>query len=123
MSSRQDVHRRRSESIPESSVPNQPEAFAFEPQSRRSMWEETNYCWVVVCKNHWFHRRRNLFHGHRIPLGETDAVSSQPAIQGRFSVRCDDCDKEYLYSSSDLLRYEQELPESFVAHRLFQDIG
>jgi hypothetical protein len=86
----------------------------------RVAWQDSNYCWVVVCKNHWFHRRRNLFHGHRIPLGETDAIMSRPAIQGRFSVRCDDCNKEYFYRPSDVVRYEQELSESFVAHPLFR---
>lgn len=94
---------------------------APKPQPQRQMWEDSNYCWVVICKNHWFHRRRNLFHGHRIPLGETDAVAPRPAIQGRFNVRCDECHEEYPYSPSDLLRYEQEVPELFEAHPLFRD--
>src|SRR5258708_38961019 len=35
-------------------------------------------------------------------------------------VRCDECHKEYRYKPSDLLRFEQELPESFSPHPLFQ---
>jgi hypothetical protein len=84
------------------------------------MWEDSNYCWVVLCKNRWFHFRQTLFTSHRIPLGETDAVLSPPAVNGRFSVRCDDCGKEYLYKLSDLRKYEQELPESFTPHPLFR---
>ena len=84
------------------------------------MWEDSNYCWVVLCKNHWFHLRQALFTSHRIPLGETDAVMSLPALKGRFSVRCDECGKEYLYKPTDVRRYEQELPESFNPHPLFR---
>lgn len=42
------------------------------------MWVGSKYCWVVVCKNHWFHRRRNFSNVHRIPLGVTDAVLPRP---------------------------------------------
>jgi len=84
------------------------------------MWEDSNYCWVVLCKNSWFHLRQSLFSSHRIPLGETDAVMSPPALDGPFPVRCDECGKEYLYKPSDLRRFEQELPESFVPHPLFR---
>jgi len=83
-------------------------------------WEDCSYFWVVVCKNHWFHRRRNLFHVHRIPLGQTDAVSPRP-ITGTFLVRCNDCGKEYLYEQSDVLRYEQDVPEPFTPHALFRE--
>jgi hypothetical protein len=83
------------------------------------MWEDSNYCWVVLCKNHWFHFRQTLFNSHRIPLGETDAVMPVPVLGGRFPVRCDECGKEYLYEPSDVRRYEQELPESFSPHPLF----
>jgi hypothetical protein len=31
------------------------------------MWEDANYCWVVLCKNYWFHVRQNFFFRHRIP--------------------------------------------------------
>jgi len=87
------------------------------------MWEDSNYCWVVLCKNHWFHFRRTLFNSHRIPLGETDAVMSPPVLRGRFPVRCDECGKEYLYKPSDVTRYEQDLPEGFTPHPLFQPGG
>jgi len=84
-------------------------------------WEDSTYCWVVVCKNHWVHRRHNLFHVHRIPLGETDAVTSRPKINRTFFVRCDDCRKEYAYKPSEVLRYEQDVPESFTPHPLFRE--
>jgi hypothetical protein len=84
-------------------------------------WEDSGYCWVVVCKNHWVHRRYNPFHSHRIPLAQTDAVMPRPKIDGTFPVRCDDCGKEYAYEPSEVLRYEQDLPESFTPHPLFRD--
>ena len=84
------------------------------------MWEDNHYCWVVLCKNHWFHLRQNIFFGHRIPLGEADAVTPLPALDDRFAVRCDDCGKEYLYKPSEVRRFEQELPESFTPHPLFR---
>jgi hypothetical protein len=87
------------------------------------MWEDSNYCWVVLCKNHWFHLRQNLFASHRIPLGETDAVAALPPIKERFRVRCDECGTQYLYRLSDVRRYEQELPESFAPHPLFRGDG
>jgi hypothetical protein len=87
------------------------------------MWEDSGYCWVVLCRNHWFHLRENLFASHRIPLGETDAVAPLPPLKGRFRVRCDECGKEYLYRPSDVRRYEQELPASFGPHPLFRDDG
>ena len=34
------------------------------------MWKDANYCWVVLCKNHWFHVRKNLFFRHKIPLAQ-----------------------------------------------------
>lgn len=43
-----------------------------------------------------------------------------PDLDGPFRVRCDECGKEYLYKSSDVRRYEQELPESFTPHPLFR---
>ena len=85
------------------------------------MWEDNQYCWVVACKNHWFHMRQNMFFGHKIPLGEADAFSSLPRLEGNFPVRCDDCGKEYLYKPSDVRRYEHSLPQSFIPHPLFRD--
>lgn len=60
---------------------------------------DTQYVWVVVCKNHKFHKRQNLFFGHKIPLGETDAIMSPPAVDGLLNVRGDDCGEEYVLPS------------------------
>lgn len=87
------------------------------------MWEDSDYCWVVLCKNTWFHLRKHLFSSHRIPLGETDAVAPIPALTGPFPVRCDECGVEYHYKPSDVRRYEQTLPESFTPHPLFRPGG
>jgi hypothetical protein len=84
------------------------------------MWEDNNYCWVVLCKNNWFHRRANLFFKHTIPLAETDAYTPPPDLKDKFTVRCDECHKEYLYKPSEVLRHDQELPVSFTPHPLFQ---
>jgi hypothetical protein len=84
------------------------------------MWEDPRYCWVVVCKNHWFHLRQNLFFGHKIPLAEADAYAPPPALISSFTVRCDDCQKEYRYKPSELRRHEQALPEFFIPHPLFR---
>jgi len=75
---------------------------------------EGRLCWVVLCKNHKFHKRENLFFEHKIPLGETDAIEPPPALNGGLKVRCDDCGHEYTYQSKDLLRTELELPPSFA---------
>jgi len=88
---------------------------------KKEMWVDSQYCWVVLCKNHWFHRRHNLFYRHKIPLAETDSVATRPSLEGRFSVRCDDCRKEYFYDPTEVLKFEQELPDSFVPHALFRD--
>ena len=83
------------------------------------MWEDNNYCWVVLCKNNWFHLRDNLFYKHKIPLGETDVYTPPPDLKSSFRVRCDECHKEYLYKPSEVLRHDQELPMSFTPHPLF----
>jgi hypothetical protein len=62
-----------------------------------------------------------MFYRHKIALGETDAVTSRPPINGPFRVRCDMCGKEYVYKPSDVTRMEKELPVSFTAHPLFRD--
>ncbi len=90
------------------------------PEATR-MWEDSRYCWVVHCKNHWYHVRKNLFYRHRIPLAETDAVTPRPPIDCRFRARCDECGKEYFYKPSEVLRFEQEPPASFLPHPLFAD--
>jgi hypothetical protein len=83
------------------------------------MGSESQYFWVVLCKNHKFHKRQNLFFGHKIPLAETDAFQPPPSLDGGLNVRCDDCGQEYTYKSKDLLRIELESPESFTPHPLF----
>jgi hypothetical protein len=85
------------------------------------MWEGANYCSVVLCKNHRFHMRQNFFFRHRIPLALTDAVASLPSLGKRFTVRCDECGKAYTCNPKDVRRVEQEPPESFKPHPLFQE--
>lgn len=84
------------------------------------MWEENQYCWVVICKNKWFHLRQNIFYGHKIPLGEADIHESLPDLENNFKVRCDSCHKEYFYEPADVMKSDQELPESFSPHVLFR---
>ena len=84
-----------------------------------SPWEDANYCWVVICKNKKFHRQTNVMFGHKIPLGETDALSPLPALSGSFPARCDECDDEYHYDPAEVLRVELTLPDKFVPHPLF----
>ena len=64
-----------------------------------SPWENANYCWVVICKNKRFHQHTNLMFGHKIPLGEADAVSPPPALNRHFRARCDECEEEYDYET------------------------
>ncbi len=93
-----------------------------EKVERKEMWVDSHYCWVVLCKNHWYHLQQNLFFRHRIPLAETDPVSPRPpSLEGRFTVQCDDCRREYFYKPSEVLKYEQELPDTFTPHPLFRD--
>jgi len=82
---------------------------------------DNEYFWVVLCKNNFFHYRQNRSSGHKILLGETDAVLPPPRLEASFTAACDDCGKEYDYKLSDVLRYQTERPESFVAHPLFND--
>jgi hypothetical protein len=72
------------------------------------MWGDSEYCWVVFCRNWWFHRE-NILYGHRIPLAETDAVASLPPLKDHFMVRCDSCGKEYRYEPTDVFRYDHDL--------------
>ena len=85
------------------------------------MWEDSHYCWVVMCKNHWFHRRQSIFYAHKIPLCRTDSFAPVPALEGPFTVRCDECGKEYRYKPSDVIRFDEELPESFTPHPLCRE--
>ncbi len=84
------------------------------------MWDTDRYLWVVICKNKWFHRRVNLYYGHKIPLGITDAFTPPPPLDGPFRVRCDSCGSEYSYDLEELLRLELAVPESFSPHALFR---
>lgn len=81
---------------------------------------DSPYVWVVVCKNHRFHNRSNVFFGHKIPLGPTDWVSPPPALDGLFDVRCDECGEQYSYKPKELMRIEMDLPEEFSPHPFFQ---
>jgi hypothetical protein len=85
------------------------------------MWEDNSYFWIVLCKNHWFHARKNFFFRHQILLAETDAFASRPPVNRPFKVRCDECGKEYVYRPRELLRVEHDPPESFTPHPLFRD--
>jgi hypothetical protein len=87
------------------------------------MWEDSRYFWVVLCKNHWYHVRKNFLFRHRIPLAETDWFASRPPLDGSFRVRCDECRKEYVYKVSEVLRVEYEPTASFAPHPLFLDEG
>lgn len=81
---------------------------------------DTEYFWVVLCKNHRYHRQQNLFFGHKIPLAETDAFLPPPALDSALKVRCDDCGEEYSYQPKELVRIELECPGSFTPHPLFE---
>jgi hypothetical protein len=87
-------------------------------ESTAGAWQDIHYCWVVLCKNYWFHMQQNLFFRHRIPLAYTDPFSPVPDLEGPFEVRCDDCGKTYVYKPSDVRRYEGEVPK-FTTHPLF----
>ena len=85
------------------------------------MWEDSSYCWVVLCKNRLYHIPRNFIYRHKIPLAETDSVTSRPPVKVPFRVHCDMCGKEYVYQPSDVLRIERDLPEGFTPHPLFRE--
>jgi len=45
-----------------------------------STWNgNEQYVWVVICKNHKYHDKQNMFSGHKIPLGETDQYAPPSA--------------------------------------------
>jgi len=62
----------------------------------------------------------NLFYRHRIPLAETDPVDPRPVLNGPFRVRCDECGQRVSLQASEVLRFEQELPENFTPIRYFE---
>jgi len=55
------------------------------------MNHDSDYFWVVLCKNRGFHHKETLSYVHQILLGETDAFSSMPMLPQSFEVRCDKC--------------------------------
>lgn len=79
----------------------------------------TEYFWVVLCKNHRFHRKGNTSYAHQIALAETDTYSAPPVLKEPLLVRCDACGQEYTYKAGELLRNEIEVPEKFVPHPEF----
>ena len=81
---------------------------------------QTDYYWVVICKNHRFHRKGNLGYEHHIALGETDAISPLPMLTQQIKVRCDNCGEEHIYQSEEILRAELQIAENFVPHPLFR---
>jgi hypothetical protein len=82
---------------------------------------DKEYYWVVLCKN-WLFRFRHDYR-HRILLGVTDSYSSPPTLNGPFKAQCNDCGKEYVYHSGEVLRFETVPPEAFVPHPLFSEEG
>jgi hypothetical protein len=83
------------------------------------MSHDTCYYWVVICKNHRFHNRQNQLFGHKILLAETDEYSPMPVLDGRFTVRCDDCGQEYAYKPKDVRRLESDYLDDLRPHPLF----
>ena len=86
-----------------------------------SPWDNPSYYWVVICKNGRFHHHSNLLFGHKIPLGETDAVSPKPVTPRPFRVLCDECGREYEYDPKEVLRLGLTPPGCFTPHPLFSD--
>jgi|GEM_PF-1301252 len=84
------------------------------------MWDTSEYCWVVICKNHKFHHQKNQLFGHRIPLGVTDAFTPRPVLTGPLVIRCDECGAEHSYEPAEVMRYEEVFPESLTPHPLFR---
>jgi len=84
------------------------------------MWDTSEYCWVVICKNHKFHHQKNHLFGHRIPLGVTDAFTPRPALTGPLVIRCDECGAEHSYEPAEVMRYEEVFPDSLTPHPLFR---
>ena len=84
---------------------------------------ETDYFWVVICKNRRFHHKSNTSYEHRIALGEADTFSAPPTLSKAFRVQCDSCAEEYSYEPKEVLRAELEVPERFVPHPMFANVG
>jgi hypothetical protein len=86
-----------------------------------SDWEDKQYFWVVICKNHHFHEHQSIWAGHKIFLGETDSYSSLPVTAPQIKVQCDSCGEEYEYSQKEILRFESDPVTTFVKHPLFRE--
>jgi hypothetical protein len=84
-----------------------------------SWGEDESYWWVVICKNQKFHRHQNMYAGHKIPLGETDAFMPPPSIDFSLTVRCDECGEEFTYDPAELLRFQMGQQPNFKPHPLF----
>lgn len=54
-------------------------------------------------------------------LAETDAFTACAFVDHPFKVRCDECGKEYVYKPSEVMRVEEQSPESFTTHPLFDE--
>jgi hypothetical protein len=59
------------------------------------MYDDREYFWVVLCKNHRFHHKGNTSYSQQIVLAETDAYSPLPMLTQQVSVRCDAYGAEY----------------------------
>ena len=68
------------------------------------MQYDTDYFWVVCCKNRRYHHKNNTSFEHLIRLAETDSYSSLPILPNPLTVRRDNCGEEYAYKSIDVLR-------------------
>jgi hypothetical protein len=79
--------------------------------------DEQQHYWVVTCKNFEYHREKNPFAGHRIPLARTEVGAAHPDHLGRFSVVCDECGREFTYESSEVIMWIGT-PASFTPHAL-----
>ncbi len=84
------------------------------------MYEDQDYFWVVLCKNHRFHHKGNTSYAHQIALGETDAYSPLPMLTQKVTIRCDNCGEEYAYKPAEILRNVIGTPTGFVPHPLFR---
>lgn len=83
------------------------------------MWGPSNHCWIVYCKNRWFHLLRDFRLRHKIPLGITDNFAPCPDLEDRFAVTCNVCGREYLYRRGEVRRSFENLPEAFTPHPRF----
>lgn len=84
------------------------------------MYDDREYFWVVLCKNHRFHHKGNLSYSHPIALAETDEYSPLPMLTQQITVRCDNCGHEYSYKATEVLRNEMSMPAGFVPHPMFK---